>query len=105
MESCEYVRKWYGVPAAIGRRVVVDGEPGIIAEDRGHYIGVNFDNHKPGHILNCHPTWKVEYGELGEIRKMTRAQARYQRYLDSDGLYESFIDFCRADSSRSQEGE
>jgi hypothetical protein len=42
--DCEYARVYYGVPACIGRRVTVDGKPGIIAEDRGHYIGVNFDD-------------------------------------------------------------
>lgn len=45
--NCEYVRAHYNVPAEIGRRVVVDGKPGIITSDRGHYIGVNFDADKP----------------------------------------------------------
>jgi hypothetical protein len=91
--SFEYVRKYYGVPACIGRRVKVDGQPGIIAEDRGHYIGVNFDSDKPGHIENAHPTWKVEYLGMGKIRKMTRSQARYQKYLDVSDCYESFAEF------------
>jgi hypothetical protein len=86
--SCEYVRENYGVPAVIGRRVVVGGKPGIIAEDRGHYIGVNFDDDKPGVVCNAHPTSEVEYGEMGKIRPMTRSQQRYR-------------DYCRADSSLS----
>lgn len=69
--NCEYVQKTYGVPACIGRRVTVNGRAGIIAEDRGNYIGVNFDDSKPGMIMNAHPTWKVEYGKMGKVRKMT----------------------------------
>jgi len=79
MQNCEYVQEHYGVPAVIGRRVVVSGKAGIIAADRGHYIGVNFDNDKPGVIFNCHPTSEVEYGEIGAIRKMTKSQRRRQR--------------------------
>jgi hypothetical protein len=84
--SCEYVREHYGVPAVIGRRVVVGGKHGIIAEDRGHYIGVNFDSDKPGVVCNAHPTSEVEYGGMGVVRKMTRSRERYR-------------DYCRADSS------
>lgn len=91
--SCEYVRKYYGVPAEIGRRVIVYGKPGIIAADRGNYIGVNFDCDKPGVIHNAHPTDHVEYGGMGTVRKMTRSQARYREYLDSDGCFDSFAHF------------
>ena len=89
-EDFQYVRNTYGVPAALGCRVIVNGKPGIIVADRGQYIGVNFDTDKPGTISNCHPTWMVEYGKMGTIRKikMTRAQARYQEYRRST-YYES----------------
>ena len=70
--NCEYVKQNYGVPAEIGRRVAVYGKPGIIAEDRGHYIGVNFDADKPGVIKNAHPTSEVEYHDMGEIRKVIK---------------------------------
>ncbi len=82
--SCEYVREYYGVPACIGRRVTVNDRPGIIAADRGHYIGVNFDNDKPGVIANAHPTWKVEYKEMGKVREMTPGQRRYKAYVLSE---------------------
>jgi len=59
--ACGYVKDYYGVPAGIGRRVVCRGKPGVIAEDRGHYIGVNFDDDKPGQISNVHPTDDVEF--------------------------------------------
>jgi len=93
---CEYVHQNYGVPACIGMRVSVYGKPGVIAEDRGHYIGVNFDDDKPGVVKNCHPTDGVEYlMESGKIRKITRSQARYQRFLIHGDVHESFMDFCR----------
>lgn len=96
--SCEYARDYYGVPAEIGRRVIVGGKPGIIAADRGHYIGVNFDCDKPGVIKNAHPTSEVQYLEMGGIRRMTRAQERYQRYIDVSECFDSFLSFLRYDS-------
>lgn len=98
--NCEYVREAYGVPAVIGMSVTVSGKPGVIAADRGHYIGVNFDHNKPGLILNCHPTDGVEYGDMTAIRKMTPGQRRYQTYLDVADCFESFRHFllCRAPS-------
>lgn len=96
--DCKYVKNYYDVPAEIGRRVVVDGKPGIIAEDRGHYLGVNFDSDKPGVISHCHPTWKVEYLEMGVVRALTKSQLRYKRYLEYGESFDSFIDFCKWDA-------
>ena len=98
MNNCEYVRKHYGVPAEIGRRVTVSGKPGIIAEDRGNHIGVNFDADKPGVVLPCHPTWEVEYHGTGQVRKPSRSQQRYKRYLEYGDSFVSFIDYCLWDS-------
>jgi len=88
--TCEYVRDYYGVPACIGRRIIHRGKPGVIAEDRGNYIGVNFDSDKPGRVLNVHPTDEVEYGDMGKVRQMTRSQRRYQEYLDADWFGDDF---------------
>ena len=96
--SCDYVREHYCVPAAVGRRVVVGGKPGVIAADRGHYIGVNFDADRPGVISNCHPTSEVTYGEMGTVRKPSRHAARYQRYLEYGDGFDSFLQFCRWDA-------
>jgi hypothetical protein len=74
---------------------VVGGRPGIIAEDRGHYIGVNFDDEKPGIVHNAHPTDEVVYGELGRVRPISRAQKRYNEYLEVADCYESFRAFLR----------
>lgn len=98
--NCEYVREHYAVPAEIGKRVVVYGKPGIIAEDRGHYIGVNFDENKPGVILNCHPTSEVVYGEMGSIRKMSRSQKRYRDYRRVADFYESFEHWLKCNPGR-----
>lgn len=98
MANCEYVQQYYGVPACIGRRVTVSGKPGIIAADRGNYIGVNFDSDKPGVILNAHPTSEVDYGDMGKVRKPSRYAARYDRFLEYGDGFDSFIDFCRWDA-------
>jgi hypothetical protein len=79
MNNFEYIRNYYNVPAEMGRVVSMGGRQGVIAEDQGNYIGVLFDDDKPGNILTCHPTWKIEYfDEIKPIRqeKLTRAQKR-----------------------------
>lgn len=107
---CQYVRQHYGVPAEIGRRVVVNGKPGIIAEDRGHYIGVLFDADPPGTAYPCHPTWRVDYQGMGTVRQLparkARAKARYQRYREFGDGFDSFRDFLAwdADPARSWNG-
>lgn len=98
MTDCAYVREHYGVPAAIGRRVTMSGKPGVIAADRGHYIGVNFDDAKPGDIENAHPASNVKYGEMGRMHKPSKARARYQHYREYGKCFDRFVDFCRWDS-------
>lgn len=94
----EYIKNYYGVPAEVGRIVEVNGKSGIIAEDRGNYIGVNFDEDKPMYISYCHPTYKVKYLGMGKVRVLTRSQQRYKRYIEYSDMFESFIDFCRWDA-------
>lgn len=93
----EYVKQHYGVPAEFGRLVKVYGEPGIIAEDRGHYIGVNFDADKPGVILNAHPTSEVEYLGMGKIRKPSRSAARFAEYWKRAECYDGFASWLGFD--------
>lgn len=85
--NCQYVKDHYGVPAAIGRKVIVRGRHGVIAEDRGNYIGVTFDDSAPTDVFNVHPTDHVEYGEMGKVRKLNRSQRRYQDYIKADCGY------------------
>lgn len=96
--NCDYIRSYYQVPAYIGRRVIVYGEPGIIAADRGNYIGVNLDKDKPGVIDNYHPTDGVEYLGMGKIRKASKGRERYLRYLEYGDGFDSFLDYCRWDA-------
>ena len=101
MGNCGYVRDYYGVPASIGRRVKYRDLGGIIAEDRGHYIGVNFDSDKPGDISSVHPTDEnLEYLGMGKIRNMTRSQKNYQDYLRSevDETFAEYMGFNRKKS-------
>lgn len=93
--SYQYIRDYYHVPAEYGRRVICYGEPGIIVEDRGNYIGVNLDKDKPCVIGSYHPTDQVEYLEIGKPRKMTRSQQRYRDYLKVGECYDSFIHYLR----------
>lgn len=60
MEEFSYIKRTYGVYPYIGQKVVMDGKPGIIAEDRGNYVGVIFDDN-PNIIASCHPTWNIKY--------------------------------------------
>lgn len=79
----EYIKQRYEVPAEFGREILFEGKrKGIIIKDMGNYIGVNFDDKKPGVIEPLHPTSEVEYLEMGKIRKMTKSQQRYQDYLN-----------------------
>jgi hypothetical protein len=108
--DCQYVRKYYGVPAEVGRRVEVAGKPGVIAEGRGAYIGVLFDEDEPGTVYPCHPTWRVEYQGMGAVRQLParqrRAKARYQRFREFGDGFDSFRDFLAwdADPARSWNG-
>ncbi len=98
----QYVRSTYGVPAEAGRRIVMDGKPGIIVEDRGHHLGVNFDADPIGRIVSVHPTWEMQYGEMGTVRRLRpaqeRSQARYRRFLEYGDAFSSFLAYCRWDA-------
>jgi len=84
----DYVARHYGVPAAIGRRVIAYGKPGIIVADRGHYIGVTLDDDPKRHISNYHPTHGIEYGDMAEKLPKPRRRTNFDEFEDSDcGLY------------------
>jgi hypothetical protein len=98
--ACEYVRQYHGVPAEIGRRVEWGGRQGVIAEDRGNYLGVLFDDAKPGSISILHPTDGVVYLDMGPVRQMTAAQKRYRDYRSADWFTGTFMDWCRRTSTK-----
>ena len=100
--QCEYVRKHYGVPAQVGRRVTYSGKAGIISEDRGHYVGITLDSEKPGTVSNVHPTDRnlVYLDEVGKVRQMTRSQRRYQEYREADWFDGTFSEWLGIDKHR-----
>lgn len=80
-----YVKDYYNVPADIGRRVEYRGKPGIIYEDGGNYVSINFDHAKPGVCSFVHPTDPdLKYLEMGKIRSMTPSQKRYREFVRAD---------------------
>lgn len=90
----EYAKRYYGVPSDIGRIVIYNGRTGVISADRGHYIGVTFDDEKPGVVHNFHPCSDgLSYHGMGNVRPMTRSQARYAHYLEVSDLFDSFRDY------------
>ncbi|MEQ3658649.1 MAG: hypothetical protein ABNH21_06805 [Glaciecola sp.] len=97
MSNFEYVNQHYNIRACFGRIVEVDGKRGVIAEDRGNYIGVNFDDNKAGVISNCHPTWNVDYFGIGRVRPLTRSQKRYKLYMEYGDMFECFLDFLNSE--------
>lgn len=46
--------------------------------------------------LGCYIGEPIQ-GEIKPKKKLTRSQARYQRYLEYGDYFDSFIDFCRWD--------
>lgn len=94
----EYIRNYYQVPAEIGREIMFEGKrKGIIVADRGNYIGVNFFDSDPEEVLLLHPTWEVEYLEMGVIRKISkskiRGKQRYQEYRQADWFSGTFAEW------------
>lgn len=94
MRDFEYIKNRYQVPAEIGREVLLKDRKGVIAEDMGNYVGVLFDDCKPGHISPCHPTWEMTYLETyGKIRKMSKSQQRYAEFRRADWFNGSFSEW------------
>ena len=47
----EYIKQTYKVPADMNREVIVNGKKGVITEDMGNYIGVNFYDNPTTHAM------------------------------------------------------
>lgn len=97
-----YIKTIYRVPAEYGRRIRFQGkEEGIIVNADGQYIEVLMDKSKPGHTVRLHPTWEVEYLDMGEPRKPSRSTQRYRDYIHSE-MNMSFIDWLRYKQRRKE---
>lgn len=59
--SFDYVRRYYGVPAKRGMRVVANGKPGVITSGAGERIRIRLDGDKGS--AHWHPTWHIDYGD------------------------------------------
>lgn len=88
-----YIRDYYQVPAEVGRRVRFEGKKeGVITSATNQYINIHFDGEKKPRGP-FHPTWEMEYLEMGAVPKMTRSQERYARYRSGDGAWDNFRQF------------
>lgn len=90
-----YIRTCYNVPAEVGREVMFGNRKGVIVEDQGNYIGVNFYDRQAGVVETLHPTSDVQYLDtFAKPRKLTKSQEKYRLYLRADsGL--SFIEWLK----------
>lgn len=57
--SMDYIRRYYGVPAKRGGRVIANGKPGVIVGAQGQYLRVRIDGEKA--VGNWHPDWNMIY--------------------------------------------
>lgn len=54
------LRKYRGVPAKRGMRVILDGRPGVITGNMGDGLRIRFDGERRGRGKH-HPWWEVAY--------------------------------------------
>lgn len=90
----DYIKKHYNVNAELYQEIEYSGKKGMIVQDCGHYLGVNFYNDKPYNVSYLHPTDNVVYLEtFGKPRKLTSSQKRYRDFLNSDfaGSYKEYL--------------
>lgn len=55
----DYVNRAYRPGIKVGTRLLFCDRPATVVEDRGHYLGIQFDS--GGDVVSIHPTWSVEY--------------------------------------------
>jgi hypothetical protein len=93
-ETFEHIKQRYGVNPRIGMEIIYKDQKGVIVEDMGCYIGVNFYNQKNTSVLPLHPTDNVIYTDKqGVIRPLTTSQKRYRHFrsLDSDMTFMQYL--------------
>ncbi|WP_410633316.1 hypothetical protein [Amycolatopsis sp. cmx-4-83] len=63
MTGLAHARDYYGVPAELGGRVVVDDVLGVITgSDESGRLLVQYED---GLVVSAHPTWRVDYLDGG----------------------------------------
>lgn len=98
---CEYVQQYYQVPACIGRRVIAYGKPGVIAADRGHYIGVVLDDDAKRQVRNHHPEDGIVYGEMADKLPRAPKRSNYDRFNDEEWNCD-FVEFLEINQPQFQ---
>ena len=94
--NMERIRKWYGVPARRGMRVVYTGsgkrELGTIRSARDCRLNIQLDGYK--HTMPFHPTWELEYLPWTEREVLTpqRQQAQPARVAPFSGYSENRVE-------------
>lgn len=87
MASFEYIQNWYKVPAEMHREIEFEGRKGIIVQDKGNYIGVQFYDDAKHVIHTMHPTYNVVYldtfGNPPKVKNQ-KSKERYREYLNSE---------------------
>lgn len=75
----DYIRRTYGVDPKVGRRITMDGKPGVIVRPKGDpaHLQVRFDGQK--HTVPVHPTWEVVYLIATEPETEATPAVRIQR--------------------------
>jgi len=91
----DYIQSYYKVPAELHREIEFEGRKGLIVQDKGNYIGVQFYDDEKVATHSLHPTYNVVYLEsFGKPKKVKnqRSKQRYLDYLDNDG-FGSFAEY------------
>lgn len=83
-QPLDYVVQHYRVPAAIGRRVIAYGKPGIIVKDCGHHIGIALDEDPKRRVGHYHPVDGIEYGEMADKLPKRPKRTNWDRYRDDE---------------------
>ena len=98
---CHYIQQYYQVPACIGRRVIAYGKPGVIAADRGHYIGVVLDGDAKRQVRNHHPEDGIVYGEMADKLPKAPKRSNYDRFNDEEWNCD-FVEFLEINQPQFQ---
>jgi hypothetical protein len=88
MDSQDYIKKRYGVPADVNREILFEGRKGKIVGFVDAYIKVVFDDDKKQRSLPLHPTSDVVYLDTFNTSKIKvknrRSKERYDHFLHLD---------------------
>lgn len=85
--SMQYIRRYYGVPAKRGMRVVAIGKPGVITGSDDARLRIRLDGESRSGIY--HPTWEITYLTESRRRSKSRSRSSVSPIGDSNSSEES----------------